>query len=182
MSFVLSEKDIARFWSKVNKDGPVHPVLGTACWDYTGAIFKPGKFGAFRLKIGPNRYTQVAASRIGYEIQNGRLDGLFACHKCDRPICVRGDHLFAGTARDNEQDKIAKGRMEYRKGESAHYRKLTEAKVLELRAMRATGMTYRTIEKRLVSRGQRLLSIITRRALEPHLKWRLYCETINRMP
>ncbi len=32
--------DEERFWTRVNKDGPVHPVLGTACWLWTGAVLK----------------------------------------------------------------------------------------------------------------------------------------------
>lgn len=37
-------------------------------------------------------------------------DGLYACHRCDNPACVRPDHLFLGTARDNVADMWAKGR------------------------------------------------------------------------
>lgn len=27
-----------RFWPKVNKDGPVHPALGTACWEWLASV------------------------------------------------------------------------------------------------------------------------------------------------
>jgi DNA invertase Pin-like site-specific DNA recombinase len=33
------------------------------------------------------------------------------CHKCDYPPCIRPDHLFIGTQKDNIADAIAKGRL-----------------------------------------------------------------------
>lgn len=142
--YTLRDRDIARFWSKVNMNGPVHSLLGTACWDYTGARFSPQSPGAFRLKVD-GVHKQVLASRVAFELQNGPLGDLWALHKCDRPICVRGDHLFAGTALENERDKIAKGRRPSHVGGLNPWAKLTEDLVIQMRLRRARGESFQSI-------------------------------------
>jgi hypothetical protein len=52
------------------------------------------------------------AHRIAWELTNGPIPaGLFVCHHCDTPGCVRPDHLFLGTAQENMQDASRKDRM-----------------------------------------------------------------------
>jgi len=53
-------------------------------------------------------------------------------HKCDNPSCVNPEHLIKGTAKENMEDMVAKGRQA--KGEQAGNSKLTSAEVLAIRA------------------------------------------------
>jgi hypothetical protein len=143
----LTVEDTARFLAKLKKDGPLHPTLGTPCWDYLGGTFKDG-YGAFRVKVGTLQYRQLRASRVAFIIFHGYDPGqLLVCHKCDRPSCCRGDHLFAGTSVDNEHDKHAKGRAPNRKGERSPVHKLTEDKVLDIRQRRVAGETLLAIAR-----------------------------------
>lgn len=89
--------DPGRFWSNVRRsDG---------CWEWTGS--KRGN-GYGCLAVGGR---QVGAHRVAWETQNGPIpEGLFVLHKCDNPPCVRPDHLFLGTAKDNAMDMARKGR------------------------------------------------------------------------
>ena len=128
---------VDRFWSKVNKNGPIPshcPELGQ-CWVWTGG--RPHGYG--RLNV--NR-EMVPAHRFSYELHYGPLtETLNACHHCDNPACVRPDHLFAGTDGDNVRDCIAKGRkvMNPCKGERNGRAVLTGTDVLAIRQQYALG-------------------------------------------
>ena len=44
-------------------------------------------------------------------VTNGEIPNkLFVLHHCDNPPCINPEHLFLGTAYDNTQDRIKKGR------------------------------------------------------------------------
>lgn len=122
-----------RFWSKVNKDGPVHPVLGTRCWLWTAST--DGRYGSFSVAKG-GKWSQAKAHRAVWDVIGEPLaDGENSLHRCDVPRCVRPDHLFKGTQRDNLVDAGRKGKMArdvY--GERNPRVKLTQAQVDTIRA------------------------------------------------
>lgn len=94
-----------RFWSCVDKNGPVHPTLGTRCWVWLRGCNRFG-YGAFTVAGKGQR-----AHRVSWEMAHGPIpDGLWLLHKCDNPKCVNPDHAFLGTALENARDREAKGR------------------------------------------------------------------------
>lgn len=60
-------------------------------------------------------------------------EGLWVLHKCDNPSCVNPNHLFLGTALDNNLDCIAKGRSVDNSGEACPAAILTNEAILDIR-------------------------------------------------
>lgn len=121
-----SKDSIARF--------PTMHTVGDGCWEWTGTKDKDG-YGRFR--IGSRQYAR--AHRLAWLIANGDPGGKFVCHRCDNPSCVRLDHLFLGSALDNNRDKMAKGRMNPARGERSGTAKLTEQDVQAIRELYRLG-------------------------------------------
>lgn len=115
-----------RFWNKVNKDGPLHPILQTQCWEWTASIVSG--YGQFGLSCGQMRY----AHRYAWELAYGDIpEGQQVLHHCDNKRCCRIEHLFLGTQDDNMKDCKKKGRN------VNPAKKLSIEQVLEIRAFRS---------------------------------------------
>lgn len=118
-----------RLWKRVDKNGPVHPDLGTRCWLWTGSRKKRNSYG----NIGVGGKTQ-SVHRVAYELTyNVKVGNLNVLHKCDIPNCVRPEHLFLGTQEDNIRDMVQKARQRGAVGSRQFHSKLTEEQVLEIR-------------------------------------------------
>lgn len=137
----LSEKDKARFWAKVNKDGPLpdqtnphYAGLGP-CWVWTSG--KCVGYGVIKVcgKV-------FRTHRFSWMIHNGQIsNGIDVCHKCDNPACCNPAHLFLGTDADNMRDRENKGRGNQPCGIKVATAKLTADNVVEIRALYAAGGT-----------------------------------------
>lgn len=130
----------ARFWARVDKDGPTpprHAELGN-CWDWTGATYVNG-YGYLRIDG-----KQIKAHRFACFLQGIPLEGdQDALHHCDRRVCVRGEHVYAGDHYDNQTDVAEAGT---RKGEGNPRAKLTEGQVRLIRdSGAATWTAYRIL-------------------------------------
>lgn len=120
-----------RFWLKVEKsDG---------CWLWM-SVRKVAGYGY----LAAGRKRRLPAHRLSWELHNGPIpDGLWVLHHCDNPPCVRPDHLFLGTAKQNADDREGKGR---------HPHGMDPDKVAligKARALRSDGLTYVAIGERL---------------------------------
>ena len=120
--------------------------LTSSCVEWQGARHKQG--------YGNTRYNgkgMGAHRRAWIEAHGPIADGMHVLHRCDNPACVRPDHLFLGTQRDNIADMDAKGRRRFGptlRGDAAPWSKLTEVDIPVIRQLAADGMTPREIGRR----------------------------------
>lgn len=123
---------ISRFWRYVDRSGD--------CWLWTKGKTTDG-YGVIAILKG-DIWSKRYAHRVSYELTYGIIpDEFFVCHRCDNPTCVRPDHLFLGTAKDNSRDMSSKGRSHAQakpeslaRGEHNGSSVLTDAQVREIRA------------------------------------------------
>lgn len=112
------------------------------CWLWQGSLDHRG-YGRFRWNW-PRSVLRAHRAAYALYVCLPAMDTLI-CHSCDNPACVRPDHLFAGSAKDNTADMIGKGRWvrpNFAKGERSGRTKLTAADVL---AIRADSRSYKQI-------------------------------------
>lgn len=121
-----------RFWAKVQKT--------EGCWYWTGAKLRSG-YGVIGLGRRQKGNTKLA-HRLSYEWTHGPLpEAAQVCHHCDTPCCVRPDHLFPGSQRDNVQDCVRKGRHVPGRGS------LTPTEVDVIRLRHQAGVSQRQLSR-----------------------------------
>jgi hypothetical protein len=99
----ITEKEIARFWGKVDVRGE------DECWEWTAKTRSRAGYGAMRISsMGRN----VVASRISCILAHGLPpEGLKnSLHSCDNPPCCNPRHLRWGTQKHNVKDAQDRGR------------------------------------------------------------------------
>jgi hypothetical protein len=113
---------------------------------------------------------QKLVYRLVYELAFGEKikNGLFVCHTCDNPVCIRPSHLFLGTAKDNALDMMKKGRGNPIKGSAHHAAKLTESKIKQIRMMIDKRIVQHKIAKRFSVTPQ-TVTLIKQRKVWAHV-------------
>jgi hypothetical protein len=159
VAFIRGDDD-ARFWSKVNKNGPVpehRPELGP-CWVWTGSLHinprsPQHSYGSFQVDGRGVTATRYLLSVIdGIDLRDDQQ----VCHRCDNAVCVNRDHLFVGTRDDNMRDMAIKGRT--------GCRVLTEDQVRDIRVRYGTaGATQAKLAAEFGVSASTIGDIVTRR-------------------
>jgi DNA-binding XRE family transcriptional regulator len=143
----LSDADISRFWSYVDKNCDRIPALENPelyshvkgnCWEWTGFKDKNG-YGKF--SVTPNEVNKLKRNersfrvpRLAYKLCNDvDLEDKIACHHCDNPSCCNPDHIYPGTTKENVRDRDSRGRQIFNPayGENTGSAKYKEVEIIE---------------------------------------------------
>lgn len=124
----------SQFWARVQK--------GDGCWFWQG----PTNAKGYGLVSAGGTTT---AHRAAWMLRNNQMvpEGKCVLHKCDRPQCVRPDHLWIGTVADNNRDMAAKGRSTF--GSKSVRAKLTNRQARRIREMVRSGLKVVDVAKKL---------------------------------
>lgn len=135
---IITPEARRNFWAKVRKT--------EKCWEWTG-YKNPAGYGRLTLHQRP-----ILCHRVSYVIHFGDFDNrLLVCHHCDNPACVRPEHLFLGTDKDNADDRDYKKRwksVDPAKGTRVWCAKLNSEKVIQIRELHTTGIAIRALARK----------------------------------
>lgn len=144
----------ARFWKRVTKNsGP-----SGDCWEWQG-YRTPFGYGVTNWDG-----RKILAHRLSWFLAHGPIpQGLQVCHHCDNPPCVRTEHLFLGTPKENVAQIYAKGRQRtsWPVGEQLASAKIRAS---DVRAMRASGEAPRVLAQRYGIDYSEVCKILRRKA------------------
>ena len=137
----FTEKDIERFWSKVDKQGE------NECWNWTGCCMADG-YGIFTLKK-----KSLLTHRMSLCITRGQTqqpDKPCALHSCkNNRRCCNPSHLYWGNHSDNMKDRERDGNSNLLKGENHLKSKLTLEQVNTIRNIYPEkGNSYNILAKK----------------------------------
>jgi hypothetical protein len=96
-------------------------------------------------------------------------DGMECCHEDGNPTNNRLENLRWGTPKDNSNDDAKNGTRDRMRGEKHYAAKLTEAEVLEIRQMYATGRYKQKDLAKKFKRTYILIHNIVRRKAWTHI-------------
>lgn len=153
---IINDSVLQRFWQRVIKSQEPN-----GCWLWNGALFRDSGYGQFTLGNHP-----VRTHRLSWVIHFGPIpDGMCVLHRCDCRLCVRPDHIWLGTQRQNVDDMLAKGRSLI--GERNHKAKVTARQVIEIRSLFHSGsFTQQSLADQFGLKQPQISSIVL------HKSWR----------
>jgi hypothetical protein len=119
----------------------LHTKTEGGCWEWKGSLDQDG-YGVFHGVFNDVLYKRAHRFSWAFHSLSDIPKGMMVCHSCDNPKCVNPGHLWLGSAAENHDDMVAKGRRRSQAGEASHRAKVTEE---QARAILADARPYSEI-------------------------------------
>jgi hypothetical protein len=160
-SIRLKELTVKEKLERLKKSFNERVIKQPNCWGWNGPVDQGGyPVMGCRRQCGSDR-----GHRASWIIHYGKIPkGMHICHACDNPICTNPDHLWVGTHKQNNDDKIAKNRQAkntppHKPGILNGSAKLKEEQVREIKILIASGRSCYSLGKEFAVSKQTILRI-----------------------
>ena len=136
----------------------LEPELNSGCLLWPGATDRRGyptaSMGGVTRRLGREVFT-VMVGPLGA--------GQQVCHRCDTPQCLNHHHLFAGDAKANADDRVAKRRCNTARGSRSANARLSEADVPEIFRLKAAAVPQTRIAQIMGVSQTTISQVLTRK-------------------
>ena len=127
-------------------------IKTTSCWLWNGSRSRKG-YGEFGF-----RNSNILAHRFSWLQSYGSIPkNKMVLHKCDNPPCVNPEHLWIGTAQENTNDMISKGRQK------CTPKKLSESQVKQIREMVLIGFLQKELAQKFNVGNMTISDVVNKR-------------------
>jgi hypothetical protein len=175
-TYVFSGKEVKRFWSYVDKNGPIPnhcPELGP-CWIWIGFCRDNG-YG--QCSINGHCYK---AHRVAFVISGGIFsNGYSVLHSCHNRKCCNPAHLKSGTHLDNMEDMVKSGRNKNRMVAEQKKPILSKDAVFEIKEMLKANISIAQIARKFQKSRNQISAIKHQRAWCNAIPEHVLCESQN---
>lgn len=114
----------------------------TGCWIWTGNTSASGRAV---ITLGQRMHH---AARFAYvALGNKPIGSMYACHSCDNILCVNPEHIWLGTAAENSQDMVRKGRQRDQRGVKHNLTTLNDDTVRAIRKELKEGKSIALVSR-----------------------------------
>lgn len=127
-----SARDIWRFKKFINFKGPLKPQCSSRCHLFKGTPSEP--YAKFWYQGRTIWATHFAYSFLGATPTTINEDKPFILHLCDVPRCVNPEHLRAGTAKENSDDRSNRKRCNSPKGDKCSWTKISNYRIRKIKS------------------------------------------------
>ena len=140
MTIKITNERCNYFWARVDRSGD--------CWIWLAGRYGKTGYGAFSYTDIKGQHKTIGAHRAAFMLFKAPIPkGKFILHKCNNKLCVKPEHLYAGTQADNMIDRLKAGHTP--RGENHYLAKLSNKSVTYIRNLKPSYGIFAAAARKL---------------------------------